>query len=515
MIANSKQHAFLAFYVFVHLLVFAVKFNYHLSRSAAGDTVLAVRVSYALSKASGLLLHLDVAVVLFPVCHNVTQLLRQTFLARFLSLGSPISMHEMVAWSLVVFSWVHVATQWALLARLAAKQEAGFKGYLVNNFMAGEGWSGHVMLILLMLIALTSLNKARQTSLLRSWAIHQLFIPFFVLWCAHEIFVHHRTSEASWATNGNFWQYWIFGGVAYLVETILKEIRGSKKLFVSKIIQHPSQVVEIQIKKQSFTAKIGQSINICFPEVSAIHYNSFILTSAPEEDYLSVHVPCIDKNSMAIGSSVGCRFGDSAAKEGSSAVVGLDFESLAMDAPPALRKLLPRVFIDGPFGSVHDNIFKFETVVLVGAGKGVTPFASILKSIWYHINYPRQTIQLSKVYFFWICRDFDSFEWFKSLILAIEAQDLDDRIEIHTVRNQAIYSDDADEVEQHFSGLQQGTKPGRPDWDDILTSLRRIHAASDIGVFHAGPRRLADDLRIKCKKYSDKDSKFAWKENQF
>lgn len=72
--------------------------------------------------------------------------------------------------------------------------------------------------------------------------------------------------------------------------------------------------------------------------------------------------------------------------------------------------------------------------MLVGAGIGVTPFASILKSIWYRMTHGKQQTRLRKVYFFWVCRDFGSFEWFKSLLSAIEAQDLESRIEIHTVR---------------------------------------------------------------------------------
>lgn len=98
-----------------------------------------------------------------------------------------------------------------------------------------------------------------------------------------------------------------------------------------------------------------------------------------------------------------------------------------------LRQILPRVYIDGPFGSASEDVFKFEVAILVGAGIGVTPFASILKSIWYRMNYPQARTRLRKVYFFWVCRDFGSFEWFRSLLLAIEAQDSDDHIEIHTV----------------------------------------------------------------------------------
>lgn len=101
---------------------------------------------------------------------------------------------------------------------------------------------------------------------------------------------------------------------------------------------------------------------------------------------------------------------------------------------PPTNRVLPRVMIDGPFGSASEDVFDFETVILVGGGIGVTPFASILKSIWYRLNYPQQgaPTRLQKVYFFWVCRDFDSFEWFKSLLEAIEEQDVDHRVELHT-----------------------------------------------------------------------------------
>ena len=132
---------------------------------------------------------------------------------------------------------------------------------------------------------------------------------------------------------------------------------------------------------------------------------------------------------------MGCNFergGDKKAGQGSE-VIGVDKSTAKADADPALRKILPRVYIDGPFGSASEDVFKYEIAILVGAGIGVTPFASILKSVWYRMNYPQQKTRLRKVYFFWVCRDFGSFEWFRSLLMAIEAQDMDNHIEIHTV----------------------------------------------------------------------------------
>ena len=169
-------------------------------------------------------------------------------------------------------------------------------------------------------------------------------------------------------------------------------------------------------------------------------YHPFTLTSAPEEDYISVHIRTVGNFTNALANALGCNFDDRSKKKGSggSAVVGIDKNASNPDVDPSLRKVLPRVYVDGPFGSASEDVFKYEIAVLVGAGIGVTPFASILKSIWYRMNYPQQKTRLRKVYFFWVCRDFGSFEWFRSLLMAIEAQDLDSHIEIHTVSTAGI-----------------------------------------------------------------------------
>ena len=164
-------------------------------------------------------------------------------------------------------------------------------------------------------------------------------------------------------------------------------------------------------------------------------YHPFTLTSAPEEDHISVHIRIVGDFTVKLADALGCSFDDHI-KAGTSEVVGVDTQEKDPAVNPALRRILPRVYIDGPFGSASEDVFKYEIALLVGAGIGVTPFASVLKSIWYRMNYPnpKHRTRLRKVYFFWVIRDFDSFEWFRSLLLAIEAQDVANTIEIHAVR---------------------------------------------------------------------------------
>jgi NADPH oxidase len=65
--------------------------------------------------------------------------------------------------------------------------------------------------------------------------------------------------------------------------------------------------------------------------------------------------------------------------------VGCDFESKkaadgGMVVTPPVNKTLPRIMVDGPFGTCSEEFLNFETVLLVGAGIGVTPFASYVPS---------------------------------------------------------------------------------------------------------------------------------------
>lgn len=470
--------------------------------------------TFIIARSAALVLHVDIAFILFPVCRNLISMARRTPLNDIIPFDKNITFHKLVGWSIFFFSWVHTISHWNNLGRFSAKNNLGFMGFLLANLATGPGWSGYIMLLALTAMVLTAAEKARRANFERFWYMHHLFIIFFVFWSIHGAFCLVKPDFAPFCDGiGVFWEYWMYGGFAYLAERISREVRGRHKTYISKVIQHPSNVCEVQIKKEHTKTRAGQYIFLCCPEVSIWQYHPFTLTSAPEEDYISVHIRMVGNFTKAFGKALGC----SIEKKPAGEKKGDSGEEIA------LRQLLPRVYIDGPFGSASEDVFKFEVAVLVGAGIGVTPFASILKSIWYRMNYPQGRTRLRKVYFFWICRDFGSFEWFRSLLLAIEAQDQDDHIEIHTYLTAKIKADDATNImindanaeQDAITGLRAPTNFGRPNWDMIFKSIRKIHSPAEAGVFFCGPKGLGSALHIKCNQFSEPGFSFVWGKENF
>lgn len=492
MVNEGYRRFFVVVFALLHGMVFAFGFmNYYLKDNLQGAREV-FGVTYPIARASALVLHVDVALILFPVCRTLISLARQTPLNGVIQFDKNISFHKMTAWSIVFFSWLHTIAHWNNFAQIAIKNGLGFRGWLLANFATGPGWSGYIMLIALMAMVATSIEKARRRKFERFWYTHHLFIVFFLFWSIHGAFCMIQPDFGPFCQSfgssaiGVFWQYWMYGGFIYLLERVAREVRGKHKTYISKVVQHPSNVCEIQIKKEHTRTRAGQYVFLCCPEISLWQYHPFTLTSAPEEDYISIHIRMVGDFTKALGKALGCEIDKRATrgvKADVSQVVGIG-PTIMEGVDPALRRVLPRVYIDGPFGSASEDVFKYETAVLVGAGIGVTPFASILKSIWYRMNYPQKKTRLRKVYFFWVCRDMGSFEWFRSLLLAIEAQDMDNCIEIHTYLTQKIKLDDATNImindvgeeKDAITGLRAPTNFGRPNWDAVFRSIRKIHS---------------------------------------
>lgn len=190
---------------------------------------------------------------------------------------------------MVFFTVVHVVAHWNNFAQLAAKNKLGFKGFLQVNFVSGPGWSGYMMLLILGIMVWTAIEKRRKANFERFWTTHHLFIAFFVFWSIHGAFCMIKPDAPPFCNQaGSFWLFWIYGAVVYLVERLLRELRGRQVTFISKVVQHPSNVVEIQIKKEGIKTRAGQ---VCVSTSPGFAQNMLTLFSS-SSSFAAPRCPC-------------------------------------------------------------------------------------------------------------------------------------------------------------------------------------------------------------------------------
>lgn len=195
-----------------------------------------------------------------------------------------------------------------------------------------------------------------------------------------------------------------------------------------------------------------------------------------------------------------------------------------------------KCYIDGPYGTPTRRIFASEHAVLVGAGIGITPFASILQSIMYRYRMRKQNnprcgyswceslkddeMKLRKVDFIWINRDQKSFEWFVSLLTKLEMDQADEEpegrfLEMHMYMTSALSKNDMKaiglqmaldllaqkEKKDSITGLRTRTQPGRPDWSKVFHKMAEENKGK-VQVFFCGSPALAKVVKAHCEHFN-------------
>ena len=83
---------------------------------------------------------------------------------------------------------------------------------------------------------------------------------------------------------------------------------------------------------------------------------------------------------------------------------------------------IPKINVDGPYGSPSQGLYDHDTVICSGTGIGITPFASFLRSVLIRTRKNMIDFEKKKVYFVWIASQRKCFEWFDDLLQEVEAE---------------------------------------------------------------------------------------------
>ncbi|KAG2579184.1 hypothetical protein PVAP13_6NG241100 [Panicum virgatum] len=363
------------------------------------------------------------------------------------------------------------------------------------------------MALVLLPVCRNTLTWARST-----WA--RYFVPF------DDGIAFHKT-----------WMYISVPLVLYVGERTLRAFRS--KAYAVKILKVcllPGNVLTITMSKPyGFRYRSGQYIFLQCPTISPFEWHPFSITSAPGDDYISVHIQTrgdwtqelkriFVENYFTPSVPRRAAFGDLGAAE---------------------QKSPPRLLVDGPYGAPAQDFRNYDVLLLVGLGIGATPFISILRDLLNNIKLAdelmdlametgrpedsansfgvstasssnkRRAYRTSCAHFYWVTREPGSFEWFKGVMNEVAEMDKKGVIELHNYLTSVYEERDARTTllsmvqalnhAKHGVDIVSGTRVrthfARPNWKEVFTRIASKHPNSTVGVFYCGRPTLAKELK--------------------
>lgn len=416
-------------------------------------------------RASGRCLDFCGALVLVPMMRRLGTWVRSTWLGGVLPVDDAIDFHKIVGHTLFGWSVVHTA---AFVLAFRVGHAPGAIGWLLAT---SRGLTGAILLGVFAVMWFFSLSFIRRTRRFELFAAtHLLWVVWFGLAIAHGP------------------SFLLFAGVpllGFLVEQALRLARRAPACAVVSSTPKRSGVTRLEIARpKGFTFEPGDYAFLKIPAVARTEWHPFTISSAPERDNLTFHVRSLGNWTSELARRVQAQ----------------------PDAPGLVA------YVDGPYGSPSAHIFEARYAVLIGAGIGVTPFASVLESIVLSGRGGPRAKKLERVHFFWLNRDQVSFEWFSALLTELERLDKSLLLDVHLCMTGArsgattlglelarslMHSAGRSDI---VTGLRTHTHTGPPDWEGMLGAIRKEHQGHRVEVFFCGPPGLAKILRPICER---------------
>ncbi|XP_034601604.1 respiratory burst oxidase homolog protein E [Setaria viridis] len=525
-------------------------------------------MGYCLPTAKGAAetLKLNMALVLLPVCRNTLTWLRSTWARFFVPFDDSIAFHKIIATAIALGICLHAGNhlacdfprliasgpdEYRLVARFFGRDKPTYRALLAG----AEGVTGIVMVTLMAVsftLATRPFRKREEMAkgaaaaaaggggrrLLRwsfplghlagfnaFWYSHHLLIVVYLLLLVHGWFMflvdrwYQRTT----------WMYISVPLVLYVGERTLRAFRS--KAYAVKILKVcllPGNVLTITMSKPyGFRYRSGQYIFLQCPTISPFEWHPFSITSAPGDDYISVHIQTrgdwtqelkriFVENYFTPCVPIRAAFGELGAAE---------------------QKSPPRLLVDGPYGAPAQDFRNYDVLLLVGLGIGATPFISILRDLLNNIKLAdelmdlametsksedsanslstasssnkRRAYRTSCAHFYWVTREPGSFEWFKGVMNEVAEMDKKGVIELHNYLTSVYEERDARTTllsmvqalnhAKHGVDIVSGTRVrthfARPNWKEVFARIASKHPNSTVGVFYCGRPTLAKELK--------------------
>ncbi|KAJ0045538.1 hypothetical protein Pint_05551 [Pistacia integerrima] len=502
-------------------------------------------------------LKFNMALILLPVCRNtITWLRNKTKLGLVVPFDDNLNFHKVIAVGIaigvILHGGAHLTCDFPRLLNASEEEYEPMEKYFGDQptsywwFVKGvEGITGIIMVVL-MAIAFTLAtpwfrrNKLNLPKPLRKltgfnafWYSHHLFVIVYTLLVVHGIYLYLTKTWYQKTT----WMYLAVPVFLYGCERLIRAFRSSiKPVKILKVAVYPGNVLALHMSKpQGFKYKSGQYMFVNCAAVSPFEWHPFSITSAPGDDYLSVHIRTLGdwtRQLRTVFSEV-CQ----PPPAGKSGLLRADF--MQGGSNPSF----PKILIDGPYGAPAQDYKQYDVVLLVGLGIGATPMISIVKDIIKNMQSDyssdiesgrssngKGSFKTQKAYFYWVTREQGSFEWFKGIMNEVAEMDERQVIELHNYCTSVYEEGDARSALiamlqslQHakngvdvVSGTRVKSHFAKPNWRQVYKKIALHHPDSRIGVFYCGAPALTKELKQLALDFSHKTStKFDFHKENF
>ncbi|XP_058099723.1 putative respiratory burst oxidase homolog protein H [Magnolia sinica] len=541
---NWKQIWVILLWLIVNLVLFSWKFVQYKHRAAFEVMGYCV----CIAKGAAETLKLNMAFILLPVCRNTITWLRSTFIGSIIPFDDNINFHKVIAFAIAVGAFTHTAIHLVCdFPRLITCPQPTFMRTLGPNFdyiqptyasLASScvGVTGIFMTIIMTFSFTLATHSFRRNVVKLPSPLHHL-AGFNAFWYAHHLLalvyallvVHgYIVFLNKYWYQKTTWMYLMIPVIFYSTERIIRRFREDHyRVSIIKAAIYPGNVLALYMSKPpGFKYKSGMYLFVKCPDVSPFEWHPFSVTSAPGDDYLSVHIRTLGDWTTELRKlfAMVCEASASAKKP----TLGRMETTVIVDADSSETRF-PRLLIDGPYGAPAQNYRKYDILLLIGLGIGATPFISILKDLLNNIKShdvklespDGNAVQVNRkvpgrAYFYWVTREQGSFEWFKGVMNDVAESDQNKVIEMHNYLTSVYEEGDARSALiamvqslQHakngvdiVSGSRIRTHFARPNWRKVFSELADTHKSSRIGVFYCGTPTLTKLLKDLSKEFS-------------
>ncbi|KAK8697060.1 hypothetical protein V6N13_113222 [Hibiscus sabdariffa] len=526
-------------------------------------------MGYCLCTAKGAAetLKLNMALILLPVCRNTLTWLRSTRARSFVPFDDSINFHKTIACAIATGIFVHAGSHLACdFIRLTNSPPEKF-ALIASDFSHGKrptytelligilGVTGIAMVIFMAIAFILATSHFRKnvlrfpapfnrlTGFNAFWYSHHLLGLVYILLVIHGTFLYlaHQWYQKS------TWMYICVPLLLYIGERSVRTSRAehySVKIFKVSVL--PGNVFSIVMSKpQGFKYKSGQYIFLQCPSISPFEWHPFSITSAPGDEYLSVHIRTVGDWTQEL-KRVFTEVNDSPFVIGRARFGGSEYID---------RNCQPKLLVDGPYGAPAQDYRNYDVLLLVGLGIGATPFISILRDLLNNTRPDDQmdsTTEMSRsddswnsfassnytansslsiggkkksprtrnAHFYWVTREPGSFEWFRGVMDEVAEMDHKGQIELHNYLTSVYEEGDARSTlitmvqalnhAKHgvdiLSGTRVRTHFARPNWREVFRKIASKHPHATVGVFYCGMPVLAKELKKLSRELSHKTS---------